>query len=194
MTQAPRAPARRLFFALWPTEEERRALSAASAAVVAASGGRAVPEQNLHVTLVFLGQVLVSRTTELAALARRVAAGGAHTAMPLALQFEKLAYWREPQILCAQTTDAAAPAAALAAALQGAAGAAGFLPDLKPFRAHVTVARKVVRAPASTGLPNVRWTCAAFALVQSHTSAAGSIYSVLDSYLLGKREKLRRQR
>ncbi len=193
MTPAPRAPARRLFFALWPSVEERRALLAAAAAAISASGGRAVPEENLHVTLAFLGQVPPARTSELAALTHRVAAGGAQGVAPLALRFESLAYWHEPQILCALSA-AAAPVAALAAALQREAGAAGFFPDLKPFRAHVTVARKVMRAAAGTVLPSVQWTCAQFALVESRTAATGAVYSVLETYLLGKREKLRTQR
>ena len=193
MTPAPGAPARRLFFALWPTAEEARALSAAAAPVIAASDGRAVPQENLHVTLAFLGQVPPARTTELAALTRRVAAGGAHGVPSLALRFERLAYWHEPQILCA-LSDAAAPVAALAAALQGEAGAAGFFPDLKPFRAHVTVARKVTRAAPSATLASVQWTCAQFALVESRTAATGAVYSVLETFLLGKQEKLRTQR
>jgi RNA 2',3'-cyclic 3'-phosphodiesterase len=194
VTQAPRAPARRLFFALWPAPEERRALSAAVAAAVGASGGRAVPEENLHVTLAFLGQVPVSRTAELAVLARRVASCEAHSAAARILQFDRLAYWHEPQILCAQTAEGAAAAAALAAALQGELSAAGFLPDLKPFHAHVTLARKVAHAAASTLRPSVLWKCAAFALVESRAAAAGPVYSVLESYLLGKREKLRTRR
>jgi 2'-5' RNA ligase len=189
----PRAPARRLFFALWATAEERRALSAAAAAAVGTSGGRAVPEENLHVTLAFLGQVPAARTTELAALAHRVGTNGALAGTPLVLQFERLAYWHAPQILVALSTAGAA-AAALAAALQREASAAGFLPDLKPFRAHVTVARKVTHAAASTPLPSVSWKCAEFVLVESRTIATGSIYSVLESYLLGKPEKLRTQR
>jgi 2'-5' RNA ligase len=189
----PRAPARRLFFALWATAEERRALSAAAAAAVGTSGGRAVPQANLHVTLAFLGQVPAARTTELAALAHRVGTNGALAGTPLLLQFERLAYWHAPQILVALSTAGAA-AAALAAALQREASAAGFLPDLKPFRAHVTVARKVTHAAASTPLPSVSWKCAEFVLVESRTVATGSVYSVLESYLLGKREKLRTQR
>jgi len=188
-----RAPARRLFFALWATAEERRALSAAAAAAVGTSGGRAVPEENLHVTLAFLGQVPAARTSELAALAHRVGTNGALAGTPLVLQFERLAYWHAPQILVA-LSSAGAAAAALAAALQREASAAGFLPDLKPFRAHVTVARKVTHAAASTPLPSVSWKCAEFALVESRTIATGSVYSVLESYLLGKREKLRTQR
>jgi RNA 2',3'-cyclic 3'-phosphodiesterase len=189
-----RAPARRLFFALWATAEERRALSAAAAAAVGTSGGRAVPEENLHVTLAFLGQVPPTRTAELAALAHRVGTNGALAGTPLVLQFERLAYWHAPQILVALSTAGAGPAAALAAALQREASAAGFLPDLKPFRAHVTVARKVTHAAASTPLPSVSWKCAEFVLVESRTVATGSVYSVLESYLLGKREKLRTQR
>ncbi len=193
MRSPPRAPARRLFFALWATAEERRALSAAAAAAVGTSGGRAVPQANLHVTLAFLGQVPAARTTELAALAHRVGTNGALAGTPLLLQFERLAYWHAPQILVALSTAGAA-AAALAAALQREASAAGFLPDLKPFRAHVTVARKVTHAAASTPLPSVSWKCAEFVLVESRTVATGSVYSVLESYLLGKREKLRTQR
>ena len=193
MRTPPRAPARRLFFALWATAEERRALSAAAAAAVGTSGGRAVPQANLHVTLAFLGQVPAARTTELAALAHRVGTNGALAGTPLLLQFERLAYWHAPQILVALSTAGAA-AAALAAALQREASAAGFLPDLKPFRAHVTVARKVTHAAASTPLPSVSWKCAEFVLVESRTVATGSVYSVLESYLLGKREKLRTQR
>ena len=193
MRSPPRAPARRLFFALWATAEERRALSAAAAAAVGSSGGRAVPQENLHVTLAFLGQVPAARTTELAALAHRVGTNGALAGTPLLLQFERLAYWHAPQILVALSTAGAA-AAALAAALQREASAAGFLPDLKPFRAHVTVARKVTHAAASTPLPSVSWKCAEFVLVESRTVATGSVYSVLESYLLGKREKLRTQR
>jgi 2'-5' RNA ligase len=195
VTPAPRAPARRLFFALWPTPEQRRALSMAAAAAVAASGGRAVAEDNLHVTLAFLGQVPTDRLAALGALAHQLAAAcGVHSATSLTLQFEQLAYWREPQILCALAIENSGAAAALAAGLKREASAGGFLPDLKPFRAHVTVARKVARAPPSTSLPSVRWQCAAFALVASHTAAAGPVYSVLESYLLGKHEKLRTQR
>jgi 2'-5' RNA ligase len=137
--------------------------------------------------------VPAARTTELAALAHRVGTNGALAGTPLVLQFERLAYWHAPQILVALSTAGAA-AAELAAALQREASAAGFLPDLKPFRAHVTVARKVTHAAASTPLPSVSWKCAEFALVESRTIATGSVYSVLESYLLGKREKLRTQR
>jgi RNA 2',3'-cyclic 3'-phosphodiesterase len=192
---AARAPTRRLFFALWPDTAARRALTAASAAAVSASGGRPVPPQNLHATLVFLGAVPAARSAELAALARVAAAAWPPRAGPLLLRFTRLAHWRAPQVLCALTARGDdAPARALAQALQAALVAAGFRPDLKPFRAHVTVARNVARAPRATRFPAVTWKCATVALIESRSAPGGSVYSVLESAPLGKREKFAKER
>jgi RNA 2',3'-cyclic 3'-phosphodiesterase len=181
---------RRLFFALCPTPAESDALSIASAAAVQVCGGRAVPARNLHVTLAFLGAVPVTRIDELAALGRAVAAAWRSTsAPPLTLRFEALAHWQQPGILCALAGTEAVQAGELAAALKDAAALAGFRPDLKPFRAHVTVARKVARAPARVPLVSVTWKCTAIALMESRTTPQGAIYSILDSPLLGDTQK-----
>ena len=190
MSTGPRAPTRRLFLALWPTVAERRALQAASAAVLQASHALAVPPENLHLTLAFLGAVPAARAAELAALSGELAA--AWDAGPVALTWTGLEYWKRPQILAAVTVAGCAAAAELATRLKRAAVAAGFSPDLKPFRAHVTVARKAA-AVAAAELPGVLWNCTSLALVESRTSESGPVYSVLDSQLLGKREKMRRQ-
>ena len=179
----------RLFFALWPAAAEQHRLEQASAAGVAGSGGRPIPTGNLHVTLAFLGNVDTARLPRLHALALELAA---HSGLPaLQLQFQTLEYWPRPQILCATagTAASASPAAALATRLRQATLAAGFSPDLKPFHAHVTVARKVASAPATLPpLARVTWNCHAFALVASTTGASGSAYSVLESYPLDRSE------
>src|SRR5690606_29746364 len=48
---------RRLFLALWPTEEFRAQIEASTLAISRASGGRLIPPRNYHVTLLFLGDV-----------------------------------------------------------------------------------------------------------------------------------------
>jgi 2'-5' RNA ligase len=181
----------RLFFALWPTPEAQQALLAASAACVAASGGRPVPAANLHATLAFLGNVPPARLPALRALAQELAARS--VAGALQLQFQRLEHWARPQILCAtaSATAGAARAGVLAADIRRAAGAGGFAPDLKPFHAHVTVARKVARAAQAQPVAEVTWNCRRFALVASTTGAAGSLYSVLDSYPLDSGENAR---
>jgi 2'-5' RNA ligase len=192
---AARAPTRRLFFALWPDAAARRALTTASAAAVAASGGRPVPPGSLHATLAFLGAVPAARIAELAALARAAAAAWPPGEGPPVLRFTRLAHWRAPQVLCALTTRGDdARARALAQALQAAAAAAGFFPDLKPFRAHVTVARKVARAPRAIRFAAVSWKCATLALLESRSAPGGSVYSVLESAPLGKTEKFAKER
>jgi 2'-5' RNA ligase len=85
--------------------------------------------------------------------------------------------------------EAAADAGALAARLKDATLAAGFSPDLKLFHAHVTVARKVRRAPMPQPMRAVRWELASFALVDSRTLTEGPVYSVVASYPLVNAEK-----
>jgi 2'-5' RNA ligase len=185
VSQPPRAPTRRLFFALWPTQDERGALGAAAAEAVRVSGGRAVPEANLHVTLAFLGSVPEARVTELAALGRALAGAWPRADTPLMLRFTALEQWAKPQLLCA-VAEPSLQATALSVGLKRAARGAGFSPDLKPFRAHVTLARAVASAAAHAPLARVIWERGALALIASHTTAAGSVYSVLESSLLGE--------
>lgn len=178
----------RLFFALWPDEESRRALGTVTARAVRRCGGRPVPVASLHVTLAFLGNVPSSHLPQLERIAREQATACAQD-VPLCLRFERLTHWPRQQILCVPATDGAAGAHALAAALRDATAAAGFRPDLKPFRAHVTVARKVARFARAPALRRVVWRFAAFALIESRTEESGAVYSVIETYSLVKTEK-----
>jgi len=190
VTRDPAAPARRLFFALWPDETQRRALEHAAAKAVRHSGGRPVPVANLHVTLAFLGSVAAARVPDLQRSARVQAARLAHDAPP-ALTFARLAHWKEAQILCALAAEPSPGAHDLAVALQEASAALGLSPDRKPFQAHVTLARKVVRPGAMLTLRPVVWTFAAFALIDSRTEPSGPLYSVIESYPLFGTDKAR---
>jgi len=187
VTREPAAPARRLFFALWPDEPQRRALEHAAAKAVRHSGGRPVPLSNLHVTLAFLGSVAAALLPELQRLAREQAAALAQDA-PATLTFIRLAHWKEAQILCVLAEEAPG-ARALAVALQGATAALGLSPDRKPFQPHVTLARKVLRASAMPRLRPVVWHFDAFALIDSRTEPSGPLYSVIDSYPLVATDK-----
>ncbi|MBV9346236.1 MAG: RNA 2',3'-cyclic phosphodiesterase [Gammaproteobacteria bacterium] len=177
-----RAHTRRLFFALWPEPAARHALLEACAGPLAAAGGRAVPPENLHATLLFLGAV----TPEHAPLASAVAhaAAGAVPAAERALRLEltRLAYWRGAGVLAALGT-ASPGVLRLAAALRTAAQP-HFRLEARPYRAHVTVARHVVR-PARLGrIEPVDWRFVAFTLVESRSAPGGSLYSVLETHPL----------
>ncbi len=191
-------PARRLFIAMWPTAEQQARMAEATRQIVRASNARAVPVSNLHATVAFLGSVPERKLGELTAIACRVA-GSSSVIPPLRLSFERLEHWRKAQVLCAvpvpPNSDAAAVcrdrdvrrASELAAAMKSGLLAGGFAPDLKPFRAHVTVARAARGAPREardSTMQTVLWTFNELALVESHPEPQGARYRVLESFAL----------
>ena len=177
-----------MFFALWPDETERQGLAQAVHAACAASGGRAVPASSLHVTLAFLGSVPEAQLAQLSRIARDVAPGFCGAARPPPVSLESFVHWRKPQVLAVLAREEPR-LAALAARLRDACAVQEFRPDLKPFHAHVTVARKVLYAGAAAcALQPVSWRCAAFALIYSRSEAQGPVYSLIESYPLVKDE------
>jgi len=96
-----------------------------------------------------------------------------------------------PPRRCDTRAEPSPGAHGLAVALQEATAALGLSPDRKPFQAHVTLARKVVRPGAMLTLRPVVWTFAAFALIDSRTEPSGPLYSVIESYPLFGTDKAR---
>ena len=172
---------RRVFFALWPTAAMQEALVAAASKMLGTlSSGRPVPRENLHLTLAFVGSVPDSSLPALQEIAHAVSGTGSR----VELSFDAIEYWRRSEILCAAANHAPSEAAAFAEALKQALLSGRFAPDLKPFRAHVTLARQVKRRPAERTLARVTWSFSDFALIDSRSSPAGSIYSRLASWPL----------
>lgn len=200
---APPEPTRRLFFALWPDEAMREAMARATHEAARASAGTPVPAGNLHVTLAFLGSVPERRLPRLAAIARRagepIRAEGPASAdgkSGLELVFERLEYWRTAHLLCALPLRRPGPVAALARRLQERLAEDGFAPDrntaqsagfnmARPFRPHVTLARKALRPPRSMEMQAVTWRFVELALVESKTHPQGAAYRVLESFTVG---------
>jgi len=164
---------RRLFFALWPDDASRDALVHATRKAVKASGGRPVPVENLHATLLFVGPVPEEQVAAIEAAASPV------TPAPFTLVFDAIDHWRKPQVLVAAASQTPDEARSLASRLMTNVARTGITPDVKPFRAHVTVARKVVKPHAIGPMTPVRWSVDGFALVESTTLPEGSRYTVL---------------
>lgn len=175
----------RVFFALWPGDLTRAELVHATRDAAHSSGGRPVLEHNLHATLVFLGSVAVTRFADLANLATGVAR--LKRVVPFELEFERVEYWQKPRVLVATATASAGfvAAGALARALLEATLGAGFDPDSKPFRPHITIARKVGKLTGVPEMQRVRLAFNSFALVQSRTLPEGPVYGVVESFALG---------
>jgi RNA 2',3'-cyclic 3'-phosphodiesterase len=169
----------------------RSALIQATREAVRPSGGRPVPAGNLHVTLAFLGSVPERRWQELGEIARSAAQSLRPELAPadlsgelLELVFDHLEHWRAAHVLCASPAELPKPAEVLARELKDRLLGGGFTPDLKPFRPHVTVVRKVSRPGPVGRMPPVVWRFAELALVESRTLPEGALYSVVESFPL----------
>jgi len=170
---------RRLFFALWPDEAGRRALGAAFGAAAAAAGGRAVPAANLHLTLEFLGPVAQAALPALETL------GGSLALPDEALVLDRLDWWRRAATLVAAPSAPGAGLLAAQAQLRRALNSGGFRVDSRPFRPHVTLARKVAAPPAPTPPAAVAWRALELALVESVATPQGSRYEPLARWRRG---------
>jgi 2'-5' RNA ligase len=191
---APSDVTRRLFFALWPSEMSRTQLVDRQRHILRETGGQLVPPANFHVTLAFLGTVAERCIPELQMVAQRAArawnesTAGMQTPEPqlprLQIALDRIEYWQSPKILCATASATPIALSALADFLKRHAIGAGFSPDLKPFRTHVTLARKVPSGSHGHRVDSTLCNFSDFVLVDSRTASDGPLYSVLKSWTL----------
>ncbi|HUQ10989.1 MAG TPA: RNA 2',3'-cyclic phosphodiesterase [Steroidobacteraceae bacterium] len=179
----------RLFFALQPSPGLGAGLLESSAPLLTQLQVPAVPAGNLHATLCFVGAVAPERLDALRAAAATVRCA------PVTLDFDAYDFWDKPRVLCACVSRESVAAIALSEALRDASIAAGFAPDAKPFRAHLTLARKI----SPTEAEKISWPqkispgfvvrCDRFVLMESRREEHGSIYSVVDEWPLYAKEE-----
>lgn len=171
----------RLFFAL-PVDPALAATLAPIARDVARQcGGRAVPHENLHATLAFLGSVAHAAIAPLKSMA---------DALPRAsfdVSLDTLGGFRQAQVAWIGAAHVPPPLLEVHAALSGALAAGGFSVDARPYRVHVTLARHC-RAPLRrTTTPPLAWRVDRIVLFESVTAAAGPRYDVLETWRLDNR-------
>jgi 2'-5' RNA ligase len=145
----------RAFFAIELGAAARRAAAELAAALRERPGGDAVSwvrQENLHVTLRFLGDVDPARVASLAAQVRAQTAALA----PFALRLGALASFppgRRPRVVVLELAPEA-PLAVLAEAVERGVVAAGCAPETRRFRGHLTLGRvwERGRPPSLDGL------------------------------------------
>ncbi len=174
----------RLFYALWPGDRYRAALAAAAAATLAPVAGQAVPPGNLHVTLAFLGMVPGSL------LARLIELGGQGPWPAVELDFRRIEYWARPRVVVALATTVPAAGQEIVARLWQALEPLGLTREHRPWRPHLTLARRVGRPPPENlallpielGGSEPAWR---LALVESNSHPDGVRYRPLADWPLG---------
>lgn len=162
----------RLFFALWPDDATRRRLHKLCRPALKRCGGRPVPARNYHVTLAFLGNVAADLVPAIRDAAARV------EPVRLELKLDRFGHFPRARVAWFGPAETPPELAALARQLWEVLTPLGLEADRRPFRAHVTIARKIVRAPEPDCAQPLSWPVQGFALIRSVTAPEGSRYVV----------------
>jgi 2'-5' RNA ligase len=155
--------AQRLFLALWPGDDMRRALADWRDAWTWPSSATPVPDPKLHLTLHFLGDV---DDTMAQALAN--AEPVAFPPIPVTLGIPAL--WHGHIAVLEPITPPAALfdlQTALGRQLQDL----GFTLETRPYRPHVTMARRAAGATPPPARPPLDWDADTYALVRSDSDS-----------------------
>jgi len=169
---------KRLFFALWPDEETRQKVDQLNQQIKGKQLKKCSSD-NLHMTLVFLGNT--SKETELAI--KRSVKQIVTTSFEVI--FDQVSFWKKPHVLCLTGSYQPALLLDLVNALKQMAVDCGINVESRPYKAHITLARKA-QEEAVIQIAPVRWRALSFALVESVSTNIGVQYKVIKSWPIAK--------
>ena len=163
----------RLFFALWPTSAQQKAWATRAAECLPAGSGRLLRAANLHITLVYIGEVSGRKRQALEAMADEISFS------PFTLRLDVLGYWCKPKVWWWGPSQTPVALSGLVQSLAAGAMHCGIEIEQRSYRAHMTLARKVARAPGEAVIQPCDWRVEGFALVRSVSSTRGVCYEPL---------------
>jgi len=165
-----------MFFALWPDDAVRAQLAHWSRELRAVCGGRPTRDENLHLTLAFLGGVEEARAAEVESAANEVAPRA------ISLVLDEPGYWKHNRIAWAGASVVPPGLESMVSELRSALVRSHVSFDTKGFVSHVTLLRDAREPKAMPALAPIEWRLAGFALVQSVSSRGGSRYEIRRSW------------
>lgn len=159
----------RLFFALWPDPETRDSLLKIRD-TLPADCGRLISANNLHITLVFLGEVNTEKAECVMNRARQL------SIKPVTLILDHIGWWKKTQVVWLAPAHIPEEIPIFAAELAAASTRCAVRLDQRPYQPHVTLARGVIRKPVLHSVIPVQWPVRGVSLIQSQTIPGGSSY------------------
>lgn len=168
----------RIFFALNTDDHVRREV----AAVQHSCGvdGRAVPPANFHVTLAFLGMQEASVIPRVCELASTL------SFKPCEAVLDHLGCFKRAGVLWLGASSVPESLARFQHDLVGALLDAGIGYDRKPWKLHLTLYRKMRKAPPTMDPIEVRWRLNSFSLVESVSVNRGVEYHDIGCWKAGR--------
>lgn len=166
---------KKLFFGLLPPADVQVRLFALNR-LVEVQGGRPTWQGNLHLTLHFIGltdhlDCLIKKSENLQIDAFNVS-------------LQRWGHFRKPAILWLGPQDVDPELAGLAKQLEQIAIECNNPGDIREFRPHVTIQRKISELPALTAASPIIWLAEDFHLFESVSTAEGVRYRSLKRFKL----------
>jgi 2'-5' RNA ligase len=157
------ADSRRLFFALWPDPARQAAIAAAGSAIARtrALGGREIPPERIHLTLLFLGDVDPAGEERVRAVADAVRSPAFDLTLDEAGSFPR------SRVLWIGTRHAPEPLTQLWRALRDGLSDLAAEHNREALVPHVTCYRDIDRPVPIVPIPPIRWRADGFVLVHS---------------------------
>lgn len=179
----------RCFIALEAGDAVRRNLEGHLSRFKVQPGVNWVTPANLHLTLLFLGDVEAALIPDLEKILADSAKQAA--AFPLALQGLEIFPAKQPRLIWATLTAQDEELFRWHKELLGSVRAAGFAPDAKPLRLHITLGRIKAALPAwlereimQSAVDSATYDYDTITLYRSVLKPDGPVYHVLEQYRL----------
>jgi 2'-5' RNA ligase len=174
----------RLFFAIWPDSlaQEQMGELARGLDLQSICRGRKTRAENIHLTLVFIGEV---DPIELETL---LEAGHQIEELDIKafdLVFDGIRYWKHNRIVYATVSALPPELMQLVNSLQFAVSSAGYQVEKRPYVPHVTLMKRASCAALPELSQPVIWRVREWMLVKSEQASGGSVYSPVHRWPLG---------
>lgn len=173
----------RLFLALWPCAAVRNQLIKLAQQLENDCSGRRIRPENLHLTLVFIGETEHRNIQTICQAATTI-----HHA-PFNLTLDKAGFWKKAEVAVAGTNQCPAALTAFVQDLRRVLSALKIRYDAThSFTPHVTLLRNVRQCKLSDPIAAIDWPVTHWSLVQSRQTPTGSVYQSLADWALEPQE------
>ncbi len=168
----------RLFFAIQPVKTIQKELGSLAKKLAIKWGGRSIKPENIHLTLLFLGETETEKINVLREAATNI------TGKRFALAIRETRFWKRNQIIYAHADSYPPELFSLVDAIKNTLHNAGFEFDNRAYKPHITLVRKTTRhIPAEIQQP-IEWPVKEWLLMQSKQTDQGIRYITLGRWQL----------
>jgi len=178
---APKPEAgKRLFFALWPNAKLQNRIFQQSESILRPWPGKRVLARQLHITLVFLGQV----SNELQICLRKRASE--IDVASFDLEMSEIGSFSRSQVIWLGPDRVSPHLLELQRQLTQAQAECGLQPEARPFAPHMTLMRHAKAGCSNLRTSRIQWQIRDFALIESITHSTAAEYRILARWPLGR--------